>query len=145
MVNTDWELVTTRVLDRGKALAPDRFPKVDSGVVDAWSQVFSRIGVSESTLIAAVDLWCAEMAGDRMITPRDFRQAIKVLLSRWESDPVKGPQLRAWRHAREVERDRQLAEGTFAEIRGYTPKQITPKKAPEGPTDGLKYRLKGSG
>lgn len=137
--------LAANVLARGKTLAPDRFPQPSPDIIEAWGRVLGSINLPALVWAEAVDLWALELVGSRMATPRELKDAARTVIARWESDPVRAPQLRAHRERLTLERDRQLAEGTFAEIRGYTPKQIMSKKAPESPTGALKYRLKGSG
>ena len=67
----------------------------------------------------AVRLWAVELAGEKMVTPRELKQAAKTVLSRWESDPVKRQQLNERRERLRDERDRQIKAGTFGALRGY--------------------------
>ena len=93
------------VLKFGKSVAPDRFPRVSEDVVVVWPE--------------AVRLWATELAGERMCTPRDLKQAAKAVIARWESDPERKAVLAQHREARRVQRDRELSEGRFGEVRGY--------------------------
>lgn len=141
--NPDEALAAT-LLHRGKSLVPDRFPVPNPETVSAWAQVLGKMRIPAEMWVEAVDLWAGELVGDRMCTPRDLKNAAEVVKLRWESDPVRGPQLRQWRENRVVERDRQLREGTFAQIRGYVQREL-PQKPPQDVASGLKYRRKGSG
>lgn len=139
------------ILQLGKNLAPDRFPKPDPAVLDAWTLVVKRKTWPPELWSEAVLVWAEEMASDRMCTPRELLHAGTIVRNRWETDPTHGPKLKAWREHQADLRDQQLRDGTFAAIRGYqpptptTPKPIdptpfvdeikrnTPKTRPEAP------------
>lgn len=107
------------VLKFGKSVAPDRFPRVTEDVVGMWADVLGSISVPKGVWPEAVRLWATELAGEKMCTPRDLKLAAKAVVSRWESDPVRRVVLAEHREARRVQRDRELAEGRFGEVRGY--------------------------
>jgi len=110
-----------RVLGYGKALAPDRFPAVGEQVVLAWSDVLGEVCVPVGVWPEAVRLWAVERVSGRMVTPGDLVAAARDVVVRWESRPDKKRMLEAHREARQAERDRELAEGTFGISRGYVP------------------------
>ncbi|MFS0079483.1 hypothetical protein ACL1FX_07615 [Corynebacterium striatum] len=112
------------VLEYGKRLAPDRFPQASAEVVDAWSDVLGAIPLPAQVWPEAVRVWALELVGDRMCTPRDLKRAAFIVRDRWESDPVRKCELREYRQQRQELRDRQLAEGTFGQARGYKPLEI---------------------
>lgn len=109
------------VLEYGKRLAPDRFPQPSAEVVDAWGDVLATVSLPPQVWPDAVRLWALELAGPRMVTPRDLKQAAFAVRDRWESDPVRKRQLDAHRERLREERDAQLAAGTFGQIRSYKP------------------------
>lgn len=108
------------VLKFGKSIAPDRFPRVSEDVVAVWADVLGSISVPKGVWPEAVRLWATELAGDRMCTPRDLKLAAKAVIARWESDPERKAVLEGHREARRVQRDRELAEGRFGEVRGHS-------------------------
>lgn len=108
------------VLKFGKSIAPDRFPRVSEEVVGVWAEVLGSISVPKGVWPEAVKLWATELAGERMCTPRDLKRAAKDVIARWESDPGRKAVLEQHREARRVQRDRELAEGRFGEVRGYS-------------------------
>lgn len=116
------------VLRVGKNISPDRFPRITEDVVDIWAEVLGSINVPTDVWPDAVKLWAIEVTSQRMCTPAELKRAAKVVLGRWESDPVRGPQLKAHRQALQDERDRQLRDGTFAQVRGHRPRAVEAKK-----------------
>ncbi|WP_408927076.1 hypothetical protein ACKFR5_03070 [Corynebacterium marquesiae] len=112
------------VLEYGKRLAPDRFPQPSAEVVDAWGDVLGGITLPMQVWPEAVRLWATELVGDRMVTPREMKRAAKLVVERWEHDPVRKRELAAHRDRLRVERDRQLAEGSFGRVRGYRPLEV---------------------
>ena len=118
-----------QILDFGKKLTPDRFPQISAEVIDVWAEVIGEIHVPPAVWRDAVKLWATELVGDRMCTPRELKHAARTVLARWETHPVRGPQLRAHRDELTAQRDRQLAAGTFGQTRGYTPIEA-PKSEP---------------
>lgn len=84
-----------------------------------WAEVLGSISVPKGVWPEAVKLWATELAGERMCTPRDLKQAAKAVIARWESDPGRKAVLEQHREARREVRDRELAEGRFGEVRGY--------------------------
>ncbi|OFP17181.1 hypothetical protein HMPREF2998_03040 [Corynebacterium sp. HMSC065A05] len=118
MVTQQHEDIAAKVLSLGKQLAPDRFPIVSVETVRAWALVVARYRWPEALWLEAVVTWAAERVTERMVTPRDVVDCVRIVRNRWEVDPVRGPELRAWRE-REVERrDAALAAGTFGLERG---------------------------
>lgn len=120
--------LANNVLRAGKAISPDRFPKPSRDVVAIWADILGSIHVPVEVWPDAVKLWATEVTSQRMCTPAELKRAAKVVLERWESDPVRGPQLRAHRQALQDERDKQLAAGTFAQVRGRKPRAVEAKK-----------------
>lgn len=112
------------VLEYGKRLVPDRFPQPSAEIVDAWGDVLGGIPLPLQVWPEAVKLWATELVGDRMVTPREMKRAAKLVIERWEHDPVRKHELAAHRERLRVERDRQLAEGTFGRARGYRPREV---------------------
>lgn len=118
--------LAARILDKGKLLAPDRFPKADGAVSEEWALTMSAqfdalpVGIWPE----AVRLWALHLAGDRMATPRDIKDAAYVIRDRWEADPAKRPVLQQAREQRQEIRDRRLAQLAQAKLRELnTPQQ----------------------
>lgn len=128
------------VLEYGKRLAPDRFPQPSAEVVDAWGDVLATVSLPPQVWPDAVKLWALELAGPRMVTPRDLKRAAYVVRDRWESDPVRKCELREYRQQRQELRDRQLAEGTFGQARGYKPLRL--EGVGDVDVDGIVKRIK---
>lgn len=112
-------MLAANVVGYGKAVAPDRFPQPSQEALVVWADVLGSISVPKGVWPEAVRLWATELAGEKMCTPRDLKLAAKAVVSRWESDPVRRVVLAEHREARRVQRDRELAEGRFGEVRGY--------------------------
>lgn len=128
MVN---QTTAAAILQRGKQLTPDRFPKPDAATAAAWAK--SLRGTYPPALWEeAVHLWAEDLVSDRMATPKEINQAARIVLRRWESDPVRGPQLEAHRQQLTEQRDQELRDGTFGINRGYQPRAVEPPK-PEVP------------
>ena len=107
------------VLSYGKAVAPDRFPQPSKETLVVWADVLGSMSFPPGVWPEAVRLWASELAGERMCTPRDLKQAAKAVIARWESVPERKVVLAQHREARRVQRDRELSEGRFGEVRGY--------------------------
>ena len=112
-------VLAAAVIELGKNLTPDRFPAPSEDVIKEWAIVLGSINVPRDVWLDAVRLWATELAGNRMVTPRELKDAAKMVLSRWESDPVKRQQLNERRERLREERDRQIAAGTFGAVRGH--------------------------
>lgn len=125
MSNNEKMTLAAAVLNRGKQLAPDRFPQASPETARAWAQALS--GAFDALPVQlwpeAVDAWATEFVGDRMATPKDLRDAAYVVRDRWENDHGRRQVLEAQREARRVERDHQLATGKFGQLRGYVPRE----------------------
>lgn len=129
MVNTnqahdDAQELAAYVLQYGKRLAPDRFPSPSMEVVNAWASVMAGMRFPREVWPEAVKLWATELVGERMVTPREIKRAAKMVVDRWEHVPERKAMLDEHREARRVERDRQLAAGTFGRERGYRPRAV---------------------
>ena len=92
--------------------------------MDAWASVLEGMPFPTEVWPEAVKLWATELVGDRMVTPREMKRAAKLVVERWEHDPVRKRELAAHRERLRMERDRQLAEGTFGRARGYRPLEV---------------------
>ncbi len=69
MTPDDQKILGALVLQRGKMLAPDRFPKPDKSVAEAWGRILGRLNVPLEVWPEAVDLWASERIGERMAIP----------------------------------------------------------------------------
>lgn len=132
--------LAARILDRGKMLAPDRFPKADSAVSEEWALTMSAHfdALPVSIWPEAIRLWALHLAGERMATPRDIKDAAYVVRDRWESDPAKRPILQQAREQRRELRDRQLAQLAQAKLRELDTSQrnvSAPPRASRGTFD----------
>lgn len=105
------------VLQRGKTLAPDRFPGISAEVTEAWGRVLGSLNVPVEMWPEAVDLWATESVGDRMATPRDLLQAVRDVRDRWERDPSRRELLAAHRRALRDARDAALERGELKQVR----------------------------
>lgn len=144
MVNRDQRIreLAANILRMGKSIVPDRFPKPDPEVTAEWALVLGQIGgVPWEVWPDAVRLWALEHAGDRMITPKELKRAAKDVLARWETTPGRRDQLRAHRRSQEELRDQQLKDGTFAQLRGFQPREIEAKPNVEAIADLRKLAL----
>ena len=120
------QAIATRVLGVGKRLAPDRFPNyllsdgtINTELVNEWGQELGTKNWPPELWDEAVRVWVREIDHGKMVTSGELMRAGKTVLSRWESDPVKGAQIRAHREHLRDERDRQIKAGTFGALRGY--------------------------
>lgn len=120
----DAQELAAYVLQYGKRLAPDRFPSPSMEVVNAWASVLGNMAFPREVWPEAVKLWATELVGERMVTPREMKRAAKMVVDRWEHVPERKAMLDEHREARRVERDRQLAAGTFGRERGYRPRAV---------------------
>lgn len=81
--------LAANILAKGKKLAPDRFPQADREVAQAWAEALGAVDFPPRLWSEAVTLWATQLAGDRMVTPRDILSAAYSVRDRWESDPEK--------------------------------------------------------
>lgn len=124
------------VLAAGKKLVPDRFPRPDGDTARLWGEMLATVPLPAEIWPEAVKVFCLELVGDRMATPRELREAAYIVRDRWESHPAKREALKVHREALADERDRQLKDGTFAKVRGYLP-----RNTPENGREGVAKRL----
>lgn len=75
------------VLTRGKQLAPDRFPTLNTETAQAWAEALRRYTLPEHLWLEAVTIFCTEKVTGRMVTPLDILEAARVAKSRWEQSP----------------------------------------------------------
>lgn len=109
--------LAAHILARGKALAPDRFPKPSPDTVNAWALVLAEIAVPDQVWPEAITWWSLNTAGDRMVTPRDLKDAAYHVRDQWETDPDKRRILEDHRVARLRQREAagELPAGTAPE------------------------------
>lgn len=117
MTPDDQKILGALVLQRGKMLAPDRFPKPDLAVAEAWGRILGSLNVPVEMWPEAVDLWATESVGERMATPRDLLQAVRDVRDRWERDPERRQLLEQRRLARRDARDAALERGELKQVR----------------------------
>lgn len=124
-MNQDQALdIALDILEKGRYLAKDRFPKPDTKTVQAWSEAVSRYQLPEWLWLEAVTIFCTEKVGDRMVTPLDIVESARVAKSRWEQSPEGRAQLA---------KARGEAPTTQAEIEAYYDK--TPGQCEETPRE----------
>lgn len=135
--------LAANILHLAKKLAPDRVPQPDPETTAAWARSLDK-NYPPQLWEDAVHIWATNLVTDRMLTPKDMLQAATTAVTRWESDPIRAPQLRAHRQQLQDERDKQLKEGSFARLRGYQPRAIpaTPGYQPN-PEDIIRKLLQG--
>lgn len=133
--------LAANILHLAKRLAPDRVPQPDPDTTAAWARALDR-NYPPQLWEDAVHIWATQRITDRMLTPRDMIEAATSAVSRWESDPVRGPQLRAHRDKLTAERDQQLKDGSFAKLRGYQPRAIQPAPGYQPDPDAIIRKLK---
>ena len=117
MTPDEQKILGALVLQRGKMLAPDRFPKPDKSVAEAWGRILGRLNVPIEVWPEAVDLWASERIGERMATPRDILNAARDVRDRWERDPQRRQLLEQRRLARRDARDAALERGELRQVR----------------------------
>lgn len=117
MTEDELTRLAMHVLSRGKLLAPDRFPKPDMAIAEAWGRILGRLNVPVEVWPEAVDLWASERIGERMATPRDILNAARDVRDRWERDPQRRQLLEQRRLARRDARDAALERGELRQVR----------------------------
>lgn len=113
--------LTGKILTLGKALAPDRFPQPSREVGAAWAKALDRLmdTMPPEMWEEAVTVWAMEMVGEKMITPRNLKEAIYVVRDRWEGHPVKKKRLEQVRRQNEEARELAWRENRLLELKGY--------------------------
>lgn len=127
--------LTTRVLTRAAQLDRRRTPKLSPEGLEAWAETIARIPLPVEVWPEAVEVWALDMPDNGLLTPRDLRRAAFIVRDRWESRPNRRAVLVAWREERREERDRQLAAGTFAEMRGIPVRDYGPVRGIPAPPE----------
>lgn len=142
--NERLQAIVVRVLGIGKRTAPDRFPRyevapgqLDHELVRDWAEVIRVVSyplTPEEELELweeAVRLWVREAEHDRMVTAGDVLRAARRVWGRWNERPDLKALFDDRREQIVQQRDRQLAEGTFGQVRGYRPRAV--ESRPEVP------------
>lgn len=98
------------LLTEGKCTCPDRFPKPDPAVVDAWHRILATRAPIPDMWPQALQTWIAEIAPTTsgMCGPGDLIATLKTVTARWESDPKKRAELHRWRELRQQRRDEEI-------------------------------------
>lgn len=142
MVSID---LAAAILQRGKQLAPDRFPKPDRSTAEAWARALDR-NYPPALWEDAVYLWSTALVGERMCTPRELIEAAKHVVKRWEVDPSKRDVLEAYRHQALTANYKRILGPGFEPHRVPPPPTETQRAldAPRGPVnvEDLKKRLR---
>lgn len=132
----------TEFFQQGKALVGDRFPVISQENVEAWCRALPELSsISQHNVMAALARWSNSGVTNRMVSPKDIRDALKEERKAWENTPQGRAQLRAYRRRMEDLRDRQLKDGTFAQLRGFQPREIEAKPNVEAIADLRKLAL----
>lgn len=93
------------VLNRAKALAPDRVPQVNPETTRVWAEVLGAYRYPAEMWRDAVDVWATQMVDDRMINPRDLLKALDTIKERWAREPARKQLLRQNRELQQQRRD----------------------------------------
>lgn len=88
------------ILAKGKSIVPDRFPKPSQETAIGWAEALADVSLPVELWRDAVLIWCTERAGDRMVTPRDIKEAAYAARDRWEQDDRKAAFLAEFRRER---------------------------------------------
>lgn len=124
--------VAADVLAMCRKVQPDFWnPDNHDQMAKAWGYVLATRPFAPSVYHEAVGVYYAENPGDRRPGPGDIIAAAQVVRDRWEADPARRGELAAHREQQRIERDRQLAEGTFGQVRGYKP--LAQRRAEQAP------------
>lgn len=133
--------IAAEILNLGKKLAPDRFPKPDPTITQAWATALNR-EYPARLWAEAVYLWATHRVEDKMCTPRDMLQAAHDTVARWETNPEDKQELEEFRTQRLHTKYKQMLGDR------YTPDAVPgpPPQAHEITTTGpdfqaLKARL----
>lgn len=133
--------IAAEILNLGKKLAPDRFPKPDPEITQAWATALNR-EYPTRLWAEAVYLWATQRVQDKMCTPRDMLNAAADTVRRWESNPEDKRELEEFRTQRLHAKYKQMLGDR------YTPDAVpgTPPQPHEITTTGpdfqaLKARL----
>lgn len=86
-------------------------PKQLGAVVNAWSYALGKYVYPDNIWLEAVDeFYSRSDSWGAAPLPGDILDCARVVMERAERDPVRGPKVRAWREARQDERDRLIRE-----------------------------------
>lgn len=106
--------LTAMILNTGKSLAPDRFPKADHDVTRLWAKTLDGLYYKfpfPEMWEEAVMYWCLEKAGDKMIIPADLKAAIHVVRDKWDKQPQRRQALNEWRDTRSLNPNNEITGG----------------------------------
>lgn len=81
--------LAVNILKLGKQLTPDRFPKPSLDIAEQWVFILDEIHVPWEVWPEAVRWWAANKVGDRMVTPKELKEAAYTIRDRWNTDPEK--------------------------------------------------------
>lgn len=91
--------IAAEILNLGKKLAPDRFPKPNPEITQAWATALNR-EYPTRLWAETVYLWATHRVQDKMCTPRDMLNAAADTVRRWESNPEDKRELEEFRTQR---------------------------------------------
>ena len=89
--------LAAHILAKGKRLAPDRFPQPSQETAEVWAEALGSLDFPAALWSDAVTKWATELAGDRMVTPKDILHAAMLARNDWEKDAEKKAILEALR------------------------------------------------
>lgn len=117
--------VAKNVLAMCKKTQPD-FWAPSEDLVNSWGYAFARRPYAPSAYYEAVGSYYSseDSTGGQRPGSGDIIKHARMIVSAWESHPVKRAELNTHREALRDERDRQLKDGTFSALRGY----VSPSK-----------------
>lgn len=100
------------ILAMGKRLCPDRFPVADEHTAREWGHTLAEVNLPVQIWPEAVRYYALRMVENRMVTPRDLREAAHIVMERWGRDPEMKPQVTAWRERIRQQRHQRLFGNT---------------------------------
>lgn len=98
------EETTANILAFAKAISPDRVPTPSEQTTRAWTATLSQVRLPQEIWYEAVQHWALNLAGPRMITPRELKESAEAVWSQWQTDPEKIPIIEAFRKQLDAER-----------------------------------------
>ena len=129
-MSTNLELAA-HILAECRRRQPDFF-RPDPDLVQAWAMEIGRFASwPVEVWPEAVSAFYREAKAVERPGVGDIIRMGRVVLQRWEVDPVRREDLRRWREGLCEERDRQIRAGTFGALRGYQRRELV---APTGAT-----------
>lgn len=126
-------VLARRILEKGKDLVPDRFPQITDGVAFEWGEALASTFDRFPPEIwpEVVRVWAMELAGERMATPGELRDAARIVRDRWEAIPERKALLQRRREELVSRRDAILAARRAEALDAPSPKALPPRRTVE--------------